>query len=59
MSQQTIKKLTRLLEIERAKVEAYRAESEKWFRAYSDALGDKVIYKIRCEQAIEILAGEK
>lgn len=58
MSAQTVKKLTRLLEIEKAKVAAAQAEAEKFRQAYSDILYIKVDFDMRIQQAMEILQGE-
>ena len=58
MSQQTIAKLRRLLAIEVAKREAAEVAKDKAWKAYSDELYESVLYRVRCEQAMEILAGE-
>lgn len=59
MSAQTIAKLKRLLEIERAKTAAAQAETEKFRSAYSEMLYEKVDFEMRCEQAMRILHGER
>lgn len=59
MSTQTIAKLKRLLEIERAKTAAAQAEAEKFRLAYNEILYEKVDFEMRCEQAMRILQGER
>ena len=58
MSQQTVEKLRRLLAIEVAKREAAEAARDKAWQAYVDELYKSVLYRVRCEQAMQILTGE-
>lgn len=58
MSKQTIDKLRRLLAIEVAKREAVEIERDKFFKAYSDLLGNFTEADMRITQAMKILTGE-
>jgi hypothetical protein len=58
MTAQTVKRLTRLLEIEKAKVQAIQAELDRRQKICNDLLYEIVEYKMRNEQAIKILQGE-
>lgn len=59
MSIQTVKKLTRLLEMERAKVAAIQSELDKRQKICNDMLYELVEYKMRSQQAMAILQGER
>lgn len=59
MSTQTIAKLKRILEIERAKTAAAQAQADKFGNAYGELLYEKVDFEMRCEQAMRILQGER
>lgn len=59
MTTQTVKKLNRLLEIEKAKVKAIQAELDRRQNIITNLICELVEYKIRNEQALAILLGEK
>jgi hypothetical protein len=59
MTTQTVKKLTRLLEIEKAKVAAIQSELDKRQKICNDLLYEMVEFKMRNEQAMAILQGEQ
>jgi hypothetical protein len=59
MSAQTVAKLRRLLEIEKAKSAAFKEQAEKWNREYISLFGDFCALTIRKRQAEEILKGER
>lgn len=58
MSAPTVRKLIRLLEIEKAKVQTIQAELDRRQKICNDMLYEMVEYKMRNEQAIKILQGE-